>query len=264
MNEHQQQDATEATADASEEEAREHDHPAAAAAEPDAQHMRLLEAILFSAPEPLSEAQLAERLPDDAALAVLLSALEAHYRNHGINLVCAGGRWFFRTADDLSEQLKVYMKVPRRLSRAAMETLAVIAYHQPVTRAEIEEIRGVGLSRGTLDMLLEGGWIAPKGRRRTAGRPTTWGTTVGFLTDFGLADIRDLPGLDELKASGLLDKRPAMQITDIQEGAFRDDEDEEGDGDQEGHAEGGDDDDLDFSSAAEHADGEEDKDQPES
>jgi segregation and condensation protein B len=109
----------------------------------------------------------------------------------------------------------VHKTVPRRLSRAAMETLAIIAYHQPVTRAEIEEIRGVGLSRGTLDLLLESNWISPKGRRRTAGRPATWGTTPGFLVDFGIESIKDLPGLDDLKAAGLLDKRPAMQISEF-------------------------------------------------
>lgn len=191
--------------------------------EPDPAHLRLLEAVLFSSDEPLTEEALAERLPNDANVPALLASLADHYANHGINLVRAGGRWLFRTAEDLSEQLRVHKQVPRRLSRAAMETLAIIAYHQPVTRAEIEEIRGVGLSRGTLDLLLESNWIAPKGRRRTAGRPSTWGTTPGFLVDFGLDSIKDLPGLDDLKAAGLLDKRPAMQISEF----VRDGEEEE-------------------------------------
>ena len=182
-------------------------------ADVDTRHLRLLEAILFSAAEPQTEDSLAERLPDGADIKGLLAALAEHYENHGINLAHAGGRWFFRTAEDLSEQLRVHKTVPRRLSRAAMETLAIIAYHQPVTRAEIEEIRGVGLSRGTLDLLLEAGWVAPKGRRRTAGRPVTWGTATGFLVEFGIESIKDLPGLDDLKAAGLLDKRPAMQIS---------------------------------------------------
>jgi segregation and condensation protein B len=180
--------------------------------EVDSGQLRLLEAVLFSASEPQSKESLVERLPDGADVYQLLSSLAAHYENHGINLVTAGGRWFFRNAEDLSEELRVHKTVQRRLSRAAMETLAIIAYHQPVTRAEIEEVRGVGLSRGTLDLLLEAGWIGPKGRRRTAGRPTTWGTTTGFLVEFGIETIEDLAGLDDLKAAGLLDKRPAMQI----------------------------------------------------
>ena len=147
--------------------------------EPDSRHLRLLEAVLFSAPEPITEETLGQRLPEGADIPGLLGALSDHYANHGINLVRAGGRWLFRTAQDLSEELRVHKTVPRRLSRAAMETLAIIAYHQPVTRAEIEEIRGVGLSRGTLDLLLEANWVAPKGRRRrpafsTKGRPCRW------------------------------------------------------------------------------------------
>ncbi len=182
----------------------------------DPHHLRLAEAVLFSAADPLSETEIADRLPDGAPVAALLATLGEHYANRGITLVVAGGRWFFRTADDLGAELRVHMKVPRRLSRAAMETLAIVAYHQPVTRAEIEEIRGVGLSKGTLDALFEAGWIAPRGRRRTAGRPVTWGSTPGFLQTFGLAAIGDLPGLDDLRAAGLLDKRPAIQITDVQ------------------------------------------------
>lgn len=220
-------------------------HEAGTGGEPDSDHLRLLEAVLFSAAEPMTEETLGQRLPEGADIAGLLGALAHHYANHGINLVRAGDRWLFRTAEDLSEVLRVYKTVPRRLSRAAMETLAIIAYHQPVTRAEIEEIRGVGLSRGTLDLLLEAGWVAPKGRRRTAGRPATWGTTSGFLVDFGIESITDLPGLDDLKAAGLLDKRPAMQIGEFS-GTSGDDEDpavldydwENGvSGDEEGDAE---------------------------
>ncbi len=194
---------------------------------PHPEHLRLLEAMLFASPEPLTLEHIRERMPDGAEIETLLERLEAHYRSRGIVLVEAGGRWFFRTADDLAEQMKTFQTVSRRLSRAAMETLAIIAYHQPVTRAEIEEIRGVGLNRGTLDTLLACGWIVPKGRRQTAGRPTTWGTSPSFLTDFGLESLKALPGLGELKAAGLLDKRPAMLITDLQSAA--DDSDTLGD-----------------------------------
>jgi len=199
----------------------------------DPHHLRLLEAVLFSTDEPLTEEAIGERLPDGAEVQALLAELTRHYENHGVNLVTAGGRWLFRTAEDLAEELRVHKTIPRRLSRAAMETLAIIAYHQPVTRAEIEEIRGVGLSRGTLDLLLESRWIAPKGRRRTAGRPATWGTTPGFLVDFGIESIRDLPGLDDLKAAGLLDKRPAMQISEFIDFGEDDDAAEEEDQDEE-------------------------------
>ena len=175
-------------------------------------HLKLLEAILFASTEPLSERALAYRLPEGTELAPLLSALRDHYANRGVNLVRAGQSWAFRTAPDLARQLNKEIDVPRKLSRAAVETLAIIAYHQPVTRAEIEEVRGVGLSRGTLDVLLEANWIRPKGRRRTPGRPMTWGTTDGFLDHFALEDVRDLPGMDELKAAGLLDSGPAISV----------------------------------------------------
>ncbi len=143
-------------------------------------------------------------------LEALLDELAERYANRGVNLVRAGRNWAFRTAPDLGPRMKHESEVKRRLSRAAIETLAVIAYHQPVTRAEIEEIRGVGLSRGTLDTLLEAGWIRPKGRRRTPGRPVTWATTEGFLDHFGLESRDALPGLADLKAAGLLDSRPAI------------------------------------------------------
>jgi segregation and condensation protein B len=160
-----------------------------------------------------------------------LRKLQQVYAERGVNLVRAGGSWAFRTAPDLSQQLNKEIDVPRKLSRAAVETLAIIAYHQPVTRAEVEEIRGVGLSRGTLDVLLEAGWIKPKGRRRTPGRPTTWGTTDGFLDHFGIEDIGDLPGMEELKAAGLLDSGPAISVyqsMDAGNGENDDDDDDDG------------------------------------
>ncbi len=180
--------------------------------EVDNQHLRLVEAVLFAASEPLDEMTIASRLPDGADVTALLAKLARLYENRGVNLTRAGGHWAFRTAPDLAAQLRVHTSVPRKLSRAAIETLAIIAYHQPVTRGEIEEIRGVGLSRSTLDILFEAGWIGPKGRRRSPGRPVTWGTAASFLHDFGLESLEDLPGMDELKAAGLLDKRPAIDI----------------------------------------------------
>ena len=176
----------------------------------DPRHLRLLEAILFASAEPISERALAHRLPEGVDLDGLLKELQQAYAERGVNLVRAGRSWAFRTAPELAQQLNMEVKVPRKLSRAAVETLAIVAYHQPVTRAEIEEVRGVGLSRGTLDVLLEAGWIRPKGRRRTPGRPMTWGTTDDFLDQFGLEDVGDLPGMEELKAAGLLDSGPAI------------------------------------------------------
>jgi segregation and condensation protein B len=172
--------------------------------------LRLIEALLFAAPEPLSEAELALRLGEDADIPELLRALAETYAERGINLVGLAGGWTFRTAPDLASSLRSERDVPRRLSRAAVETLAVIAYHQPVTRAEIEAIRGVGLARGTLDRLLESGWVQPKGRRESPGRPLNWVTTPHFLAHFGLDSLRELPGIDELRQSGLLDIGPAV------------------------------------------------------
>ena len=171
----------------------------------DARDLRLLEALLFAASEPLDEATLSERLPPEADVGALIARLGDDYAGRGVNLVRVAGKWALRTAEDLAADLHRHVDVARKLSRAAVETLAIIAYHQPVTRAEIEETRGVGLSRGTLDILLEAGWIRPKGRRRTPGRPITWVTTESFLDNFGLDALDDLPGIDELRAAGLLD-----------------------------------------------------------
>lgn len=176
----------------------------------DFRHLRLLEALLFASPEPLGAAQLARHLPEQADLDSLLAELSRLYANRGVNLVQVGERWAFRTAADLAPMMRIERKSERKLSGAALETLAIVAYHQPVTRGEIEEIRGVALSKGTLDTLLEAGWVKPKGRRRTPGRPVTWGTTEAFLDHFGLENLDALPGVGDLKAAGLLDSRPAI------------------------------------------------------
>jgi segregation and condensation protein B len=168
------------------------------------QSLRLIEALLFASAEPVEEGELALRCEEGAELDALLERLRSIYANRGVNLVRVGKRWAFRTAPDLAPLLRTEKVVTRKLSRAAVETLAIIAYHQPMTRAEIEEVRGVALSRGTLDILFEAGWIEPRGRRRTPGRPLTWGTTPAFLDQFGLEGLDDLPGIDELKAAGLL------------------------------------------------------------
>ena len=174
------------------------------------EQLRLLEALLFAAAEPLAEAELALRLGDTADIPALIGALAAIYAERGVNLVAVAGGWTFRTAPDLAPALRSERDVARRLSRAAVETLAVIAYHQPATRAEIEAIRGVGLARGTLDRLLESGWVQPKGRRETPGRPLNWVTTPHFLAHFGLESLSELPGVEELRQSGLLDIGPAV------------------------------------------------------
>lgn len=174
------------------------------------QQLRLVEALLFASAEPLAAAQIKRHLPEDADLDDLLDELRGLYANRGVNLVRIGERWAFRTAADLAPAMQIEHRSVRKPSRAAVETLAIIAYHQPVTRAEIEEIRGVALSRGTLDTLLEAGWIKPKGRRRSPGRPVTWGTTDAFLDHFGLEGLDALPGVSELAAAGLLDTRPAI------------------------------------------------------
>jgi len=167
--------------------------------------LRILEALLFAAKEPLDEATIGEHLNPGEDVAALLAELAAEFAGRGVNLVPVAGKWAFRTATDLGYLLERYRVEERRLSRAALETLAIIAYHQPVTRAEIEEIRGVITSKGTLDVLMETGWVRPRGRRRAPGKPLTYGTSEAFLAAFGFQSIKDLPGLAELKGSGLLD-----------------------------------------------------------
>jgi segregation and condensation protein B len=171
------------------------------------EELRLLEALLFASPEPLDQASLAKRMPDGVDVAAALAQLQADYAPRGVNLIRIANKWTFRTAGDLSWLMTRESIETRRLSRAAIEVLAIIAYHQPVTRAEIEEIRGVVTSKGTLDVLLETGWIRPRGRRKTPGRPLTFGTTEAFLSQFSLEALADLPGLEELKGTGLLDSR---------------------------------------------------------
>ena len=176
----------------------------------DRQNLRLLEAILFAASEPLSESQFASRLPADVDLMDLLSGLKIYYEGRGVQLVQRGKSWAFRTADDIRPLLEREIELPRKLSKAAMEILAIIAYHQPITRAEIEEIRGVSISKGTLDVLLQTDWIKPGRRRESPGRPATWRTTDNFLDHFGLDRVQDLPGINDLKAAGLLESGPAI------------------------------------------------------
>lgn len=172
------------------------------------QHLRMLEAILFASAEPLGTDELVTRLPEGVDVEGLVQDLQSAYASRGVNLVRIAAKWAFRTADDLAFVLQHEAIEHRKLSRAAIETLAIIAYHQPSTRAEIEEIRGVSASKGTLDVLLETGWIGLKGRRKTPGKPVTYGTTEAFLIHFGLENVSDLPGLEELKQTGLLDLSP--------------------------------------------------------
>jgi segregation and condensation protein B len=177
---------------------------------------REVEALLFAAAGPLSEADLARRLPEGADVAGALAALETRYAGRGVELVQVAGRWRFQTAADLAWLMTEERDEPRRLSKAAQETLAIVAYHQPVTRAEIEAVRGVQASKGTLDVLLELGMVRMRGRRRTPGRPITYGTTDAFLEHFGLASLTDLPGAAEMKAAGLLslDLPPDFAVPD--------------------------------------------------
>jgi segregation and condensation protein B len=172
--------------------------------------LRLLEATIFACTEPVSTAMLAKQLGEDVDVTELLGELKKLYEPRGVNLIEVEGNWCFRTAPDVSPHMKITRQPRRKLPRAAAEVLAIIAYHQPVTRADIESIRGVETSRGTLDILLELGWIRPGRKRDTPGRPLTWYTTSEFLGHFSLETLKDLPGLDELKASGLLDTRPVM------------------------------------------------------
>ncbi|HEY5048668.1 MAG TPA: SMC-Scp complex subunit ScpB [Rhizomicrobium sp.] len=174
----------------------------------DTEHLRMAEAILFAASAPLDEKTLATSLPEGADVAALIAGLVNIYETRGVNLVGVAGKWQFRTAPDLAFLLRKEQPEQKRLSRAAIETLAIVAYHQPVTRAEIEDIRGVALSKGTIDTLMEVGWVKFRGRKRTPGRPVTYGTTEAFLVHFGLENVSHLPGMDELKAAGFLDAMP--------------------------------------------------------
>lgn len=189
--------------------------------------LRMLEALLFAAAEPLDLATLKSRLPEGADLPALLQELQSAYAHRGVNLVKVGEGWRFRTADDLAFLMRRDAVEQKPLSRAALETLAIIAYHQPVTRAEIEEIRGVSTSKGVIDVLLEAGWVRLRGRRRTPGRPVTLGTTPAFLDHFGLESLSDLPGLDDLKGAGLLDARvpPDFSVPEPSAEALAEDED---------------------------------------
>ncbi len=174
-------------------------------AEAFARALRIVEALLFASAAPLSAEVLAHSIPAGIDIARVIERLVALYEQRGVNLRPLAGGWAFRTAPDLGYLLAAEAEPPRKLSRAALEVLSIIAYHQPVTRAEIEEIRGVATAKGTLDILLEAGWVRLRGRRRSPGRPVTYGTTPGFLDHFGLDRIDDLPGLDELKGSGFIE-----------------------------------------------------------
>jgi segregation and condensation protein B len=173
-----------------------------------AEHLRMVEALLFAASEPLDQKSMSTSLPEGADVPGLLATLQSLYEKRGVNLCCVAGKYQFRTASDLAFLLRKEKPEQKRLSRAAIETLAIIAYHQPVTRAEIEEIRGVAMSKGTVDTLMEVGWVKIRGRKRTPGRPVTYGTTDAFLVQFGLESVNHLPGTDELKAAGFLEAIP--------------------------------------------------------
>ena len=195
-----------------------------------AETVRMAEAIVFASTEPVSEKALVQRLPAGASIDKVMAELRRIYEKRGVNLVRVGDAWAFRTAGDLAFLMSRDAVHQRKLSRAALEVLAIVAYHQPVTRAEIEEIRGVETSKGTLDLLLETGWVRMRGRRRTPGRPVTYGTAEAFLDHFGLAELRDLPGIDELKGAGLLSARmPAnfqMPLPPADSDELTEDEDE--------------------------------------
>jgi segregation and condensation protein B len=196
-------------------------------------YLKIMEALLFASAEPLTERVLANRLPEDADIKGLLKALRLIYADRGVNLVRSGASWAFRTSPELADYLNKEVEVARKLSRAAIETLAIVGYHQPVTRAEIEEIRGVSISKGTLDVLMEEEWIKPRGRRQTPGRPLQWGTTDLFLDHFGLETIRELPGVDELKAAGLIDASPAINAYRATADMFGVNEEDDETGDEE-------------------------------
>jgi segregation and condensation protein B len=200
-------------------------------------NLRILEALLFASQEPVSAADLAPYLGENVDAETLLIVLAEEWKTRGVNLVRRGDKWAFRTAEDLGFLLRREQVDQRHLSRAALETLAIIAYHQPATRAEIEEVRGVATGKGTIDILMEAGWVRMRGRRRSPGRPVTYGTTPQFLDHFGLEGLGDLPGVDELKGAGLLSSRlpPNMQIPLPFDGPLREDEDPLEDGDDGGN-----------------------------
>ena len=183
-----------------------------------AQQLRLVEALLFAADGPLGEEAISRHLDEAADVPELLRELAQIYAGRGVNLARLAGGWAFRTAPDLAAKLRIERPVARKLSRAAVEVLAAIAYHQPVTRGELEQIRGVALGKGTIDALMEAGWVRPKGRRAGPGRPLLWVTTPEFLVHFGLDSLKDLPGVDELRSAGLLDLAPTALIESADEG----------------------------------------------
>lgn len=209
----------------------EEDEDEAANYELDLEHVRMAEALLFAAAEPLNVATLKDRMPEGIHMPAVLEALTAQYENRGVHLMNIAGKWAFRTAPDLSFMMEKERVEQRRLSRAAVETLAIIAYHQPVTRAEIEAIRGVSVSKGTIDVLMEVGWVKLRGRRRVPGRPVTYGTSEDFLDHFGLDMVKDLPGMEELKAAGLLDARlpPGFAVPSPEDALPEEVEDDEDD-----------------------------------
>ncbi|MEK9595044.1 MAG: SMC-Scp complex subunit ScpB [Rhodospirillaceae bacterium] len=188
---------------------------------------RIIEAVLFASATPVLKQDLVGRLPVGADIDAILRDLQADYADRGVNLVQVGNAFAFRTAADVSASLQIDVITPRKLSRAAVETMAIIAYHQPITRAEIEEMRGVSLSRGTLDILLEAGWIRPGRRRQSPGRPSTWITGQAFLDHFALADLADLPGVEEMKAAGLLDRQIGRVSIAIGDSADLEDDEED-------------------------------------
>ena len=242
------QEAIELARALSEVEAAESDEAGAPAPRPEdwREDLRIVEALLFASSTPLDEAWLAGHLRHGSDIGALLAEIKAAYAPRGVNLVRVAGKWVFRTAEDLGYLLERHAVEERRLSRAALETLAIVAYHQPVTRAEIEEIRGVTTSAGTLDILMEAGWVRPRGRRRAPGKPLTYGTTDSFLAHFGLDSVKDLPGLADLKAQGLLDGNlpPGFTVPDptavaalMPDELPLEDTAEEGDAEEDGDAE---------------------------
>jgi segregation and condensation protein B len=237
-------------------------------------NVRILEALLFASAAPISTKELHDRMPKGSDVGHALMTLREQYKDRGINLVERDGFWAFRTSEEIGNALVIEKNVEKKLSRAAMETLAVIAYHQPVSRPEIENIRGVATHKGTLDTLMEMGWIKPGKRREVIGRPLTWVTTTAFLDHFSLEAITDLPGLDDLKASGLLDKRPAIETIPTgdlfdeipaKEISEEEDEDDREDDDEEDSDEEFEDDDADdeFEDSDEESSEQEDDDEEE-